>query len=255
MYSTILCRTIECLTRDPSQNKKGDPGVTIYKIELFKLQESIPELTRILSDSEQRRANRYHFLKDKNRFIICRALLKILLAEYTDLDINQIIIDVDANKKPYISSHPSVYFNVSHSVDYAIIAIAINPVGVDIEYINKEFNYNDILPTVFHQNEMEEIELSKEKHLSFYKLWTRKEAIVKAIGKGINDDISKISVINGSQSVPSSLLCNHKNIYVFSFMVNHNYIGALALTVDLNNFDEISFQPLPNDFQINDLIS
>lgn len=255
MYSTILCKTIECLTRDPSQNKKGDPGVIIYKVELLKLQESIPELTHFLSDSEHRRANRYHFLKDKNRFIICRSLLKILLSEHIGLDINQIIIDVDANKKPYLSSHPSVYFNVSHSVDYAIIAIAKNPVGIDIEYINKEFNYNDVLPTVFHQIEMDEIEISKEKHLSFYKLWTRKEAIVKAIGKGINDDISKISGMDGSQSVPSSLLCNHKNINVFSFMVNQYYIGALALTVDLNNFDEILFQPLPDEFQIKNLIS
>ncbi|HUH29218.1 4'-phosphopantetheinyl transferase family protein [Gelidibacter sp.] len=245
MYSTILCRTIECLTRDPSQNRKGDPGVTIYKIELLKLQETIPDLTRFLSDSECQRANRYHFIKDKNRFIICRALLKLLLAEYTALDISQISIEVDAHKKPYLPSHPSVYFNVSHSLDYAIIAIAENPVGVDLEYINKEFNYKEILPNVYHQKEMDEIEISKDKYLTFYKLWTRKEAVVKAIGKGIDNDLYKISVIDGSHTIPSSLVCNQKNLYVFSFMVNHNYIGALALTVPINNLDDILFQPLP----------
>ena len=255
MYSTIHCRTIECLTRDPSQNKKGDPGFNIYKIDLLKLQESIPDLTRLLSDSECQRANRYHFIKDKNRFIICRALLKFLLAEYTALDISQINIEVDDNKKPYLPTHPSVYFNVSHAVDYAIIAIAKNPVGADIEYINKEFNYKEILQTVYHPKEMDEIALSRDKHLAFYKFWTRKEAVVKAIGKGIDNDLSKILVTDGSHTILSSLVCNYKNIYVFDFILNHNYIGALALTRDLNNFDEISFQPLPSVLQIKNMIS
>lgn len=255
MYSTIFCKTIECLTRDPFQNKKGDPGVVIYKIELLKLQESIPKFKRILSDSESQRSDRYHFIKDKYRFIICRALLKSLLAEHIGLDIDQIIIDVDSNKKPYLPAHPSVYFNVSHSVDYAIIAIAANPVGVDIEYINKEFNYKEILPTVYHEDEMKDIEISGDKQLTFYNFWTRKEAIVKAIGKGIDNDLSKISVTDGSHTIPASLVCNQKKIYVYSFMVNPNYIGALALTVPINNLDDILFQPLPSDLHLKNLIS
>lgn len=249
MYSNLFCGTIQALDQDASQKEKSDSEINLYKIDLLKLQESIPDLTRVLSASEFQRANRYHFIKDKNRFIICRALLKILLSEYIGLDISQIIIAVNANKKPYLPTHPHTYFNISHSVDYALIAIAKYPVGIDIEYINKEFNYKDILPTVFQQQEIDDIERSSNVFNNFYKLWTRKEAILKAIGKGINDDISKIPVTDGAHSVISSLVGDYKKITILSLNINDNYIGALALTSDLN-INEILFQRLPSEAQL-----
>src|SRR5690606_2936693 len=111
-----------------------------------------------------------------------------------------------ANKKPYLTSHPSIFFNVSHAGDYALIAIAKYPIGIDVEFINKNFDYKEILPNIFNKIEIDEINLNQSNHHTFYKYWTRKEAIVKAIGKGIDNDIIKIPVTDGVHSVPSTLM-------------------------------------------------
>lgn len=235
--------------------KNTDPAVKLYTIEILKYQESVPALLPLLTNSERQRAHRYHFTKDKNRFIICRALLKFILAEHTGLKVDNICIEVNSNKKPYLASDPSVYFNISHSVDYAIIAIAKNPVGVDVEHINRNFSYTDIVPTVCHQSEIKIIENSNDPPLNFYKFWTRKEALVKAIGKGLDDDISKISATDGPHHIESSLVGHFKNICVLSFTINDHYLGAIAITSVLNRLEEISFQPLPKEIQLKTLLS
>lgn len=250
MYSNLHCRTIEISIQDSSHKKKDDHGIKLYKIELLKFHDLVPDFMHFLSDSECNRANRYHFTRDKNRFVICRALLKILLAEHVDSDIGEINLAVDLNKKPYLPSHPSVFFNVTHSGDYALIAIGKSQIGVDIEFINRDFNYDDILGHIFNQKEMDAIVGSSNKHLSFYKFWTRKEAVVKAIGKGIDDDISKIHILDGLHSLPSSLLSDFMEITAFSFHLNPDYIGALAVTEDLSEFEKITFFPAPTEEQL-----
>nr|WP_190246250.1 4'-phosphopantetheinyl transferase superfamily protein [Gelidibacter gilvus] len=172
------------------------------------------------------------------------------MSEHTGLTINKIILDTDGNKKPYLPSHPSVYFNVTHSGNFAIISVGKSPVGIDIEFINREFNYEEILPSIFNQNEIDGIQKNSDKHLSFYNFWTRKEAIVKAIGKGIDDDIVKIPVQDGYHTVSPSLIGGYNKINVFSFRLNEDYVGAFAVTENLYNFEKIIFSPIPTEKEL-----
>ena len=245
MYSQLFCGSIDSMAQDSSHIKDDDFCVKLYKVELIKFQELCLVAIDFLSIDERNRAKRYHFLKDKNRFIICRFILKFLLAEYTGLGIDKILIDIDSNKKPYLSSHPSVFFNVSHSGEWALIAIAKTPIGIDVEYVNTSFEYEEILPTIFNKPEINEIKNSKDNHHAFFKFWTRKEAIVKAIGKGIDDDIKKICATDGLHSLPLTMVGNFKQINAFSFNVNENYMGAIALTGSLHSNDNIVFCELP----------
>lgn len=254
MYSQLFCGTLETSTLDSTQKKEDEFLVKIYIIELSKYQELVSGTLDILSATERGRANRYHFEKDRNRFIICRTLLKFLLAQHIGLKIDEISIEIDSNKKPYLFSHPSIFFNVSHSGHYAVIAIAKSPIGIDIEYINKEFKYQEIVTTVFNKLEIVEITNNKDKHQTFYKFWTRKEAIVKAIGKGVDDDIINVSVTDGKHSVSLAIVKDFKTINAFSFSINENYVGALALTQDLLNFENIFICALPNSKEVLSLI-
>lgn len=117
----VFCGTLEARNQGFDDRLKVDPGIKLYEIELPKFQESVSGLTEFLSPFEKNRANRYHFSKDKNRFIICRAALKFLLAKQSGLDVNEIVIDTYSNKKPFLPSHPSVFFNVTHADDYVVI--------------------------------------------------------------------------------------------------------------------------------------
>ena len=247
--SEIFCGTLETQTKDFNHRKENHTGIKLYKIKLSKFQESVSSLIELLSPFEKNRANRYHFSKDKNRFIICRTVLKFLLAKQTGLDVNKIVLDKYSNKKPYLSSHPSVFFNVTHAGDYAIIAIANSSIGVDIEYVNKDFDYNEILPSVFNKSEIDEVFNSNDIQRTFYKLWTRKEAIVKATGKGIDDHFSEIVSLDGYHHMRSELLGNIKGLQVSSFELNEDYIGAVAFSCPSEYSGKLLFYPIPVDFQ------
>jgi 4'-phosphopantetheinyl transferase len=247
--SEIFCGTLQNCAQGFNDILEVDLGLKLYKIKLSKYKESISSLKEFLSPFEKNRANRYHFSKDKNRFIICRGALKLLLAKQTGLDVNKIVLDKYSNKKPYLPSHPSVFFNVTHAGDYAVIAIANEPVGVDIEYINKDFDYKELLSSIFSNPEVDEVLNSNDKQRIFYKLWTRKEAIVKATGKGIDNHFPEIISLDGYHYMRPELLGNIEVLKVFSFELNEDYIGAVAYSGSYEHAGKLLFYPIPCNFQ------
>lgn len=90
---------------------------------------------------------------------------------------------VDENGKPLAKDK---YFNISHS--HGLIALVIDtvPVGIDVELIRK---YDEKLQSFISSNEEKEY-ISDDK--SFFEIWTNKEALVKAFGLGLREDVKKI---------------------------------------------------------------
>lgn len=249
IMSEIYCGTLETWTQGFNDKLEVDPGIKLYEIELSKFRESVSGLIEYLSPFEKNRANRYHFSNDKNRFIISRTVLKFLLSKQTGLDVKEIVLDKYSNKKPCLPSHPSVFFNVTHAGDYALIAIAKEPVGVDVEYVNRDFEYNEILSGIFNKSEIHEVFNSNNKQRTFYKLWTRKEAIVKATGKGIDDHFPEIVSLDGYHHMRPELLGNIEVLQVFSFELNEDYIGAVACSGSVEHAGKLLFYPIPAEFQ------
>ncbi|EDP70117.1 Phosphopantethiene-protein transferase [Flavobacteriales bacterium ALC-1] len=229
-----------------SENKSG---IKLFKIELPVYYDLVSELVSYLNEVELQRAEKYHYPKDTNRFIICRTFLKFILAQKLRLDISEIQIKKDENKKPYLSSDKSIHFNVSHTERFAIIAISNNPVGVDVEYINKNFDYSEVLPHVFNKQEVDAVLKSNTKDYTFYKFWTRKEAFVKATGKGISDSLPQIPATDGNHSINPHLLGNFKSLNVLSFDLHTDYIAALAFGGKNIDTDELLIYNLPTSLE------
>ena len=202
--------------------------IIIYSIYLPDFISLRSELTKFLNSDEINRAERFYKKIDKDRFIIYRSILKFVLAAYTTLDITAIDFDYHVNKKPYLSSHPWLYFNISHSENYAVIAISLNKVGIDIEYISQDFDFTTLLPDVFDNNEVLAIQNADNIKHTFYKSWTRKEALVKGLGRGIDDDFKNIPSLDGHHIVDSTLLKNTEKWQVHSFELADYYLGAIA---------------------------
>ena len=95
---------------------------------------------------------------------------------------------------------------------------------------------------MFSAEEINFIHNSEFQRHTFYKFWTRKEAIVKATGKGIDDEFLKIPVRDGSHLVSSSLVQDFKNVNVYSFDLNASYIGSIACT---EQYKILHFYPPP----------
>lgn len=247
--SEVFCGTLEIRTQDFSHRLEVGPEIKLFKIKLSNFQELASSLIEFLSPFEKDKANRYHFYNDKNRFIICRALLKFLLAEQTGLEVDKVLIENHCNQKPYLRSHPSVFFNLTHAGDYAIIALAKGSIGVDIEYVNKDFDYHEVVSSIFNMSEKDEVNNSKNGQHSFYKLWTRKEAFVKATGKGIGDFFSSIPSTDGYHFVCSELLGDIDILQVFSFELNKDYLGAVAISSSSDLTSKLLLYHIPFEFQ------
>jgi 4'-phosphopantetheinyl transferase len=202
--------------------------VLIYSIYLPNFIKLKTDLVQYLDQTEQHRANRFYKEIDGTRFIIYRSILKIVLSAYTILEAKNITFDYDSNNKPYLSAFPWLHFNISHSEDYAIIAISRNKVGIDIEFMSEEFNFKDILPDVFAPNEVLEIQNAEDEKDAFYTSWTRKEAFVKALGKGIDEDFKHIPSIDGHHTINFSVLKTTTNWQLHSFDFANHYKGAIA---------------------------
>jgi 4'-phosphopantetheinyl transferase len=220
-------------------------AVKIYKLRLPSYYHTISKFKEYLTTSELEKAERYHFKKDKDRFIICRASLRILLSEHIGLNPEDIIIARDENKKPYLPSHPKVFFNVSHTLEYGLIAISSNPVGVDVENVDREWDYSETTPRIFGEAELEKLTITSDKVRLFFTYWTRKEAIVKATGKGIEDNFIHIPACDGMHLIKPKLINNITNLLVLSFDLDEHYVGSIALVGKREDIKQLYFSALP----------
>lgn len=238
--SSITCGHLPLTFNDFATLERDDADIKLFQLDLNAFKEDKNELLHFLEPYEINRARRFHFKKDSENFIVCRAVLKVLLAKQTNLHINELRIQKHLNEKPYLENKPDFSFNLSHSGDCAFFAMGNTPLGVDIEYVKETFNYEEILPQILSQKEIDELVTSKSPREMFYKTWTRKEAIVKATGKGIDNDFNKIPTKDGFHFVEASLLGKIKQLQVKSFHFDGEYIGALAYSNDTYSHINIS---------------
>ncbi len=220
--------------------------VIIYKIYLPNFISIKDNLSNFLNSNEVSRAQRFYKEIDRTRFIIYRSILKFILSAATQMDVKDIYIENDLNKKPYLDSHPLLHFNISHSEDYAVIAISRKKVGIDIEYNAENFDRTNILQDVFKDEEILNIENALNKGHAFYNSWTRKEAFVKALGKGIDDDFKYIPCLDGQHDISTTVLNETENWQVYSFNFADDYSVAICFEGLSTVLDNLKVYTLPN---------
>ena len=174
------------------------------------------DLQRVLAKEEIARAAQFHFEIDRNHWIVARGILRILLSRYVNTDPDQLRFGSNAYGKPFLAfpalSH-QLQFNVSHSQDLALYAFTYNrQVGIDVEYKRADLNYEALAKVSFSPNEQARLdslpyELKQE---AFFNCWTRKEAYIKARGKGFSIPTDKfdVSFLPGE---PATLLQNRED--------------------------------------------
>ena len=150
----------------------------------------------ILAADERARAARFHFERDRERFIAGRARLRRLLASYLDRAPAELVFAFGRHGKPALENS-GIEFNLSHSGGCALIAMARGrPVGVDVERIRGDFACEDIARRFFAPAEVDQLAtLAPEAYATgFFRCWTRKEAYVKARGDGLTLELDRFEV-------------------------------------------------------------
>ena len=149
---------------------------------------------RLLSPDEQARAHRLHDATHRRRFVLAHGALRALLAGYLDASPSAISYVVGTHGKPALATRDAaraqVEFNLSHSEDIALVAVARGqPVGVDVQHWSESVEHLRLAERFFSPREREALRaLTHEAEQvagAFFAAWTRKEAYVKATGYGI----------------------------------------------------------------------
>ncbi|MEC4849720.1 MAG: 4'-phosphopantetheinyl transferase superfamily protein [Jaaginema sp. PMC 1079.18] len=146
---------------------------------------------KMLSPDERDRANRYYFERDRARFVAGRGRLRSLLGCYLNLDPQDIQFIYSDRGKPQLPSSSNPYnitFNVSHSHDLVLYAVAQSyPLGIDLELMRPLPTAEKLAERFFTPTEAAVLQALplEEQQLAFFRGWTRKEAFLKATGVGI----------------------------------------------------------------------
>jgi 4'-phosphopantetheinyl transferase len=224
----LLCKDIN-LTPEPRSPQLSEGAIHVWIIEINSQLPVLHKLQQLLSSDEKAHAARFHQDKDAQQFIITRAILRILLADTLAVQPEDIHITTLGNKKPILAKNDKeVHFNVSHSGDRAIVAIANQAVGVDIEFLQAGFEYHSVAEYAFSDMEAASLRLSNDPVQEFFRLWTRKEAFLKGLGTGLINDLQLISCIDGNNEIPSVIEESTADWEVRTLMLSSTYTVSIA---------------------------
>lgn len=213
-------------------------AVHIWRVRLQRNSPSVQRLAKCLSSDERNRACSYRFLVDRHRFVVRRALLRIILGRYLDQDPHQIKINSGQYGKPRIACQrsPSLQFSVTHSCDESLIALTkSDPVGIDIELVRPLPDLELMIDTCLSQSEKRRIDQAPPtRRLElFYRHWTCKEAYLKARGVGLNRHLSSLGlqlnmIDSCGSAVPDDEALRVLPLSIHSFVPIAGYVAAIA---------------------------
>lgn len=178
----------------------AEDEVQLWRADLEAVRADEARWQEALSLDERKRASRFHFPSDRQRFVAARALLRKILAAYLTADPTDLSFSYSKQEKPSLAGdHASVgiTFNVSHSGGIALYAVTRRrEIGVDIEQIRRDFDLEPIARRFFSEHEQRQLSvLPKEERINaFFRGWTRKEAYIKATGEGLSLPLSQFDV-------------------------------------------------------------
>jgi 4'-phosphopantetheinyl transferase len=164
--------------------------VHIWNASLDLSSSNTAELLRLLSSDEVDRADSFYFEPDRSRYIVRRGFLRILLSRYLEVLPENLGYSYSSYGKPSLEAQfaqSGLHFNVSHSGELALFAFSKEyEVGVDIECIRDDIEFDQIAHTLFSPSEQRSLNSlsTMDKIKGFYSCWTRKEAFIKARGQG-----------------------------------------------------------------------
>ncbi len=244
----LKCNWKKYNSSDFSAFSDRDNATLLFKLKFEDHISHINQLISVLNPEELERASHYHRLVDENRFIISRAYLKLLLAKFSGLEPRKLVFDKRKNHKPFLSNNPSITFNISHTTAFGLIAVGIKELGVDIEFIDKTYEYQLVMPRILNETEIGLVSDSPLPIKTFFQYWTRKEALVKASGLGINDLIINVPAQIGNHTVPQPVLDRLGDMKVLTFDVGEDHIGSLAYSPSKIGVDNIHFYHIDYPF-------
>jgi 4'-phosphopantetheinyl transferase len=182
---------------------------SIHVWTLMDVQNDCAELREVLSEDELQIASRFCFPHLVSSYIGIHGWMRRLLGLYLDIDPQSLKFVVNEFGKPALAGpHGNLQFNLSHSASVAVLALCKDAaIGIDIEAIRLVEDWEAVAAAHFSRSEYHALqaEPTHERNAAFLRCWTRKEALLKAMGVGLSLDPATFEVgiakLNSGESI------------------------------------------------------
>ena len=175
-------------------------GVDIVHVDLMPDPDRETRAFALLDDQERARSRRFLSVRARRQFVLCRAALRVILSERLGCSNRQLSFGYLEHGKPFArvdGRRAAIGFNVSHSGGHGLIAIAESEwLGVDVEERVPSRDFEGIGSLVYGPTERQSLAHAKgnDKVHLFFRLWSMKEALIKALGTGFSLGPSRFEV-------------------------------------------------------------
>jgi 4'-phosphopantetheinyl transferase len=172
--------------------------VHVWRASLERDDSEVERLWAALAPDERERARRFHFERDRRRFVLARGVLREILGRCLGLAPALIRFAYNEYGKPSLREDMGgLRFNASHSAGAALYACTLGcEVGIDVELLRDDFASFEVAERFFSRAEVRSLD-ALPAHLrtqGFFNCWTRKEAYIKALGEGLSHPLNSFSV-------------------------------------------------------------
>jgi 4'-phosphopantetheinyl transferase len=195
----------------PANPSMGAEDVDIWAFSLNVPPDVLRRLTKTLAPGEKEKAESFRFACDQKKYIAGRGALRTILGKYLRVEPAMIAFTYGPHGKPALASpfdQTRLQFNLAHCDSLALLAVTRERmVGVDVEEIRPMEDAAEMAKICCSQREQNHLRSLSggDRSISFLRLWTLKEAWLKATGDGISDALTDVEVAFNSGETPQIL--------------------------------------------------
>jgi 4'-phosphopantetheinyl transferase len=231
-------------TQAPAALSLQSGEVHVWRVALEQPEQVVQRFRTTLEPDELYRADRFHFEKDRRGFVVSRGFLRAVLGRYLSANPDALRFCYGHYGKPGLDGdhkHSALRFNMSHSRSVALVAvIETRELGVDVEYIRADFASEDIARRFFSPREVAAFNALpvEQRVAAFFRCWTRKEAYIKAIGRGLSQPLDGFDVTLGPAEPAALLRADDDDASRWSLSdidAGENYAAALVIEGQIPN--------------------
>jgi 4'-phosphopantetheinyl transferase len=213
--------------------------VHVWRVDLALTPVEQSQRSVCLAPDERERAERFVSEPARVQFVAARSALRTILSRYVGNEPSDIVFQLGPIGKPALGNpgRSNLFFNLSHSRQMALVAVTqCAEIGVDVESIREMASREQLAERFFHPNEVATLTKLPERQRAqgFFNAWTRKEAFLKATGKGISFGIDRVEVTLVPGEVPRVLSIDGSTDAAATWSLEAlspavEYVGAAAM--------------------------
>ena len=234
------------MTKFNSQFPVKPPAINTIDIWQIPLDSHLVDNSKLSTTLDTQELERYQHMHKKHQlsFLVSHIACRQILAHYLGIPAKQIKYKKNKHGKPLLDHDSAIHFNMSHSKTLAIIAVSAHSiVGVDLEFTGKKSSWEKIARRFFNPAEIQylfEQEIADQKK-TFFQIWTRKEAYIKALGTGFATPLASFNVINPNIMTDSGSTPDKNIWYQKDLDINPQYTATVVQNTPIDKIRYYSY--------------